>query len=666
MLANGSNGIAVGMATNIPPHNLNELVAAIKMLAQNPDVTIEQIKTVLSGPDFPTGAEIIGLEGIHNYFNTGHGSVMVRSKLEIKYHDNSKSTIIVKELPYMVSKKSLIDKIVELVRDKKIEGIANLQDYSNRDGIRIEIETKKDVVPEVLLNQLYKTTSLQTTFPVNMLALVDGEPRILNVKQSLEIYLAHQIDVLNKKTFFEKKKAEARAHILDGLYIATKNIDQIIKMIKEAGDNDEAIKNLMDKYKIDEIQAKAITEMKLRNLSGLERNKIEQELNELKALISDLKDILSKKSRQLQIISDSLDKLAKKFGDKRRTVIRTDITSDIDDEDLIPEEDILITMSSQGYLKRLPIDVYTTQHRGGVGVIGAQTHEDDDVEKIITANTHTDLLLFSDLGKVYRIRGHQVPLGSRTSKGIPAINVIGIEKGEKILTILPIDGDEYKECNLFFCTIKGVVKQTELIEFERINHSGKIAITLKEGDKLFNVIKNKPGNEIYIGSSNGNLVRFEESQVRTMGRTASGVGGIDMEEKEKVVGLSSSIFGGKILSIGAHGAGKLTDVEEYRKTKRNAKGVRTLKITPKTGKLVYIGAVNGDEEALLITHSGKVIRFALSEINTIGRSTSGVRLMNIDENDKIQSVAMFKSGELAEPEEGDGIIIAKTQKIDLD
>jgi DNA gyrase subunit A len=664
MLANGSNGIAVGMATNIPPHNLNELVDAIKLFAKNRDISIDEIKQVISGPDFPTGAEVIGSEGIHNYFTTGHGSVTIRAKTEIDYLDNGKSTITIKELPYMVSKKSLIDKIVELVKDKKIEGIANLQDFSNRDGIKIEIETKKDQVPEVILNQLYKKTSLQTNFAVNMLALVDNEPRVLNIKDCIEIYLNHQIDMLIKKTNFEKSKAEARAHILDGLHIATLNIDKIIEIIKKADDNNHAIQTLISTYSIDQIQAEAITEMKLRSLSGLERNKIESELKKLKDLIVEYASVLNSYEKQVEIICDTLDKVAKRFGDKRRTIIRSDITSDIDDEDLIPKEDILITMSARGYLKRLAIDTYAAQHRGGVGVIGAKTHEDDDVAKIISANTHTDLLLFSDAGKVYRIRGHQIPLGNKTTKGIPAINIVGIEKGENILTILPIDS--YDDCKLFFCTVKGVVKQTQLSEFNHINKSGKIAITLREGDKLFNVIKINNGEEIFIGANNGNMVRFDENQVRTMGRTAAGVSGIDLEDKEFVVGLSSSSQGTKILSVGAQGVGKLTDIDQYRKTKRNAKGVRTLKVSPKTGKLIYISAVNGDEDALMITSKGKIIRFSLTEVNTIGRSTSGVRLMNIDTDEKLQSVTMFKKGDLGKEDEDSNVIIAKTQVIDLD
>ncbi|MDR2557295.1 MAG: DNA topoisomerase (ATP-hydrolyzing) subunit A [Mycoplasmataceae bacterium] len=660
LLANGSSGIAVGMATNIPPHNLNELTAAIKLIAANPDVTVEEIKNVLKGPDFPTGAEIIGLEGIDAYFRTGRGSVPVRSKVEIKYHDNGKSTIIITELPYLVGKKDLIDKITELVKTKVVEGIADLQDYSSRDGIRIEIETKKDVIPEVLLNQLYKVTPLQTSFSVNILALVNGEPKLLNVIDALKIYLDHQIEVLTRKLNFELKRAKEREHILIGLHIATTNIDDVINTIKTADDNNDAMNKLMNKYQLTEIQAKAILDMKLRALSGLERQKIEDELATLRARIADINDILVKHDRKIQIIISQLEAITKKFGDERRTVIRTDITCDIDDEDLIPQEDILITMSSNGYLKRLPVDAYRAQNRGGVGANAAQTHEDDDVERIISANTHIDLLLFSDYGKIYRIRGHQIPLGSKASKGIPAINIVGIEKGERILTILPIA--DYENGSLFFCTVNGRVKRTALKEFMNINRNGKIAIGLNDDDKLFNVIKVNDNDEIYIGANNGNMNRFKVDQVRLMGRTAAGVGGINLDKKARVVGLSSSSAGDKILSVGNKGVGKLSPTEAYRLTKRNAKGVRTLKVNDKTGQLMFISAVTGTEDALMITDSGKVIRFPLGSINVIGRATSGVRLMRLEPDEKIQSITMFKGGELA----GSYTEGHKTEQIELD
>ncbi len=646
LLANGSSGIAVGMATNIPPHNLNELVAAIKLIAAKPDTTIEEIKQVLTGPDFPTGAEIIGAKGIDDYFNTGRGSITIRAKGTYTTESNGKSTIIFTEIPYMVNKTTLIEKIVDLVKTMQIEGIADLRDETNREGIRIVVETKKDVVPEVLMNQLYKATPLQTNFAVNMLALYKNEPKLLNIKQALEIYLEHQIEVLTRKTEFNLKKATEREHILEGLHTATGNIERVIEIIRKADDNNAALTQLMTEFKLSEIQSKAILEMKLRSLSGIERKKIEQELEELKARIIDLKDILARYERKIEIINANLDELVRKFGDKRKTTIAFDASSEIDDEDLIPVEDIIITMSNRGYFKRVPIDTYRAQKRGGVGVIGLQTHNDDNVQKIIAASTHTDILFFTDFGKVYRLRGYQIPKGVRTSKGIPAINLIGIEKNEKVLTILPIDN--YENGSLFFATVNGIVKKTSLNEYARIQSNGKIAITLKEGDKLFNVIYVNDNDEIYLAGSNGNLARFLSNQVRTMGRQAAGVHGMKLDPKEYIVGLSSSQSGNKILSVGAKGVGKLTPVEEYRLTKRNAKGVKTLKVNQKTGKLVYTGAVIGDEDALMITSAGKIIRFSLSQVNTIGRSTSGVKLMDVEENEKIQSVTLFTPSETEE------------------
>ncbi len=473
--------------------------------------------------------------------------------------------------------------------------------------------------------------------------------RLLNIKQALEIYLEHQIEVLTRKTEFNLKKATEREHILEGLHIATGNIDKVIKIIRESNDNAEAMNQLISEFGLSEIQAKAILEMKLRSLSGMERKKIEQELEQLKATILDLQDVLAKHERKIEIIDKNLDELVKKFGDERRTTISYDASSEIDDEDLIPVEDIIITMSKRGYFKRVPIDTYRAQKRGGVGVIGLQTHNDDNVQKIVAASTHTDILFFTDFGKVYRLRGYQIPRGVRTSKGIPAINLIGIEKNEKVLTILPIDN--YDHGCLFFATVNGIVKRTSLSEFSRIQSNGKIAITLKEGDKLFNVIHVDGQEEIFLAGSNGNLARFNSEQVRTMGRTAAGVHGMRLDPKESIVGLSSSVSGDKILSIGSKGVGKLTPVEEYRLTKRNAKGVKTLKVNQKTGKLVYTGAVFGDEDVLMITTSGKIIRFSLTQVNTIGRSTSGVKLMNIDESEKIQSVTIFKSNEQSDEQE---------------
>ncbi len=646
-LANGSSGIAVGMATNIPPHNLNELCDAITAVAKNPDITIEELKEYIHGPDFPTAAEIVGEQGIHNYFHTGRGSVTIRSKYHIEELHMGKVAIIITEIPYMVNKQNVIEKIVDLVKAGDITGIADLRDESSRAGIRIMIETKRDVVPEVLLNKLYKSTQLQTNFSVNTLALVGGEPKILNLKECLSIYIKHQIHVLVRKTKFELHKAEERAHILEGLHIAVSNIDEVIKMIRSSKNNEIAHKALMARFSLTTIQAKAILDMRLRNLSALESEKIEQELATLKETIKQLNEILDSHDKQIGIIIDRLDYIKDKYGDERRTEILYGASSSIDDEDLIPVEDIVITMSRRGYLKRLPIDTYRTQRRGGVGLQGLKTHEDDDVEKIVVTSTHTDILMFTDAGKVYRIRGHQVPPGSRQSKGIPAINVINIEKGEKILSILAVDN--YDDGFLFFTTINGLVKRSSLADFVSIRQNGKIAITLKENDKLFSVHKTNGTEEIFIGASNGLLVRFEENQARCMGRTASGVKGITLTAKDYVVGTGTSTDGEYVFSIGQKGYGKLTKKEEYRLTKRGAKGVTTLKVIPKTGKLASVKLVDGDEEGLLITSSGKIIRMPIKQVNIIGRSTSGVKIMNVSDNEKIQSVAIFKHDD-----EGDG------------
>ena len=548
----------------------------------------------------------------------------------------------------MVNKTTLIEKIIELVRNEQIQGIADLRDESSREGIRIVIETKRDVVPEVLMNQLYKSTPLQVNFSVNMIALVKGEPKLLNIKEVLQIYIDHQVEVLTRKTQYELKKSKEREHILEGLHIATGSIDEVIKIIRESSDNNEAMQHLMSRFNLSEIQSKAILDMRLRSLSSMESKKIEEELAAIKKTITELQSILDSYNKKIEKILEELDKLSKKFSDKRKTVIRYDINSDISDEDLIPEEDIVVTMSSRGYFKRLPVDTYHVQKRGGVGVIGLNTHEDDDVHKIVVTSTHTDILFFTNLGKIYRTRGHQIPIGSRQSKGIPAVNIIGVEKNEKVLTILPIN--DYKEGYLFFVTKKGISKKTSLSEFERIQSNGKICISLKEGDELYDVIFVKDNDEIYIGGSNGNMIRFNENNVRSMGRTAAGVKAMKLDPSEKVVGLSSSITGNKILSIGSKGVGKVTDVNEYRLTSRNAKGVRTLKVNDKTGKLVYVNSIFGNEDILMITNKGKIIRFNISTVREISRSTSGVKLMNVDEGDKIISVTVFRH-EVETPEQ---------------
>ncbi len=652
MLANGSSGIAVGMATNIPPHNLSEIIDAVLLLAKNKDASVNEIKEVLKGPDFPTKAEIVGTSGINSYFETGRGSVTIRSKAEIIHNKDSKSQIIIKEIPYMINKSNLIDKIVELVKSNTIEGIADLRDESSREGIRIVIEIKKDVVPEVLLNKLFKMTPLQSNFSVNMLALVDGQPKLLNIKEVLQEYLKHQIKVLVRKTKFDLKKAEERAHILEGLFIAVSNIDAVIKIIRNSKDNEDAEKQLIAKFKLSKIQAKAILDMRLRNLSNLERIKIEEELKEMKALISELTSILKSNDKQINIISNELQNLKKIYGDERKTEILYGVSASIDDEDLIPVEDVVITRSSNNYLKRISIESYKLQHRGGVGVKGVSTYNDDEVDDIITTTTHTDLLFFTDFGKVYRIRAHEVPPGSRQAKGIPALNLINIEKNEKILVMLPVD--DYSKGFLFLATVKGIVKRTSLSEYNSIKSNGKRAITLREGDQLLSAFLTRGKDEIYLGASNGLLARFNEQDVRVMGRTASGVKGINIEVKAagrakkkidtsiNVVGASSSQSGDLILSIGEKGLGKLSEAENYRLTRRGSKGVVTLKQNEKTGKLIFSSAVKGDEEILIVTSSGKIIRLSLQKLRVIGRSTSGVTLVKLQPKEKIISAALFK------------------------
>lgn len=643
LLANGSSGIAVGMATNIPPHNLTEIAAGVELVAKKPECTTDDLLQVIKGPDFPTGATIIGASNIKQYFETGKGSITVRSKCNIEYSDNGKPKIIVNEIPYVVNKTQLIEKITQLVKDGKIDGITDLRDESNRLGIRIVIELRRDVVPEVVLNQLFKMSQLQTNFAVNMLALVDSQPQILSMKDCLQIYLQHQINILTRKTQFDLEKANNRLHILQGLHIASQHIEQIINLIRKADDDKKLLMQLRNDYQLSEIQAKAILEMKLKSLSNIEQSKITVEINQLQTDCNEYKSILGSHEKQIAIIVAVLQKLVERFGDKRKTEIAYNLSSCIDDEDLIPIEDIVITMSTRGYLKRLPIGEYKTQHRGGVGVTGTAVHNDDNVAKIIIANTHTDILIFTNYGKIYRLRGHEIPVGSKQAKGVPAINFIPIQKDEKIVTMLPIDEYE-KDKSLLFCSCNGIVKRTKLTEYEHINRNGKIALSLKDNDKLFDVKFVSDDNEIFIGNSIGKLVRFKASDIRDMGRTASGVKGINIDGGT-VVGFSTSLTGNKILSIGTRGVGKITAIDEYRQTKRGAKGVTTIRVTPKTGKLIFTSTVNGDEDALIMTKNNMIIRIRLSELHDIGRATQGVKIMNIDDDDRIVSVAIFNNND---------------------
>ncbi|AAC71220.1 DNA topoisomerase (ATP-hydrolyzing) subunit A [Mycoplasmoides genitalium] len=639
LLANGSSGIAVGMSTSIPSHNLSELIAGLIMLIDNPQCTFQELLTVIKGPDFPTGANIIYTKGIESYFETGKGNVVIRSKVEIEQLQ-TRSALVVTEIPYMVNKTTLIEKIVELVKAEEISGIADIRDESSREGIRLVIEVKRDTVPEVLLNQLFKSTRLQVRFPVNMLALVKGAPVLLNMKQALEVYLDHQIDVLVRKTKFVLNKQQERYHILSGLLIAALNIDEVVAIIKKSANNQEAINTLNTKFKLDEIQAKAVLDMRLRSLSVLEVNKLQTEQKELKDSIEFCKKVLADQKLQLKIIKEELQKINDQFGDERRSEILYDISEEIDDESLIKVENVVITMSTNGYLKRIGVDAYNLQHRGGVGVKGLTTYVDDSISQLLVCSTHSDLLFFTDKGKVYRIRAHQIPYGFRTNKGIPAVNLIKIEKDERICSLLSVNN--YDDGYFFFCTKNGIVKRTSLNEFINILSNGKRAISFDDNDTLYSVIKTHGNDEIFIGSTNGFVVRFHENQLRVLSRTARGVFGISLNKGEFVNGLSTSSNGSLLLSVGQNGIGKLTSIDKYRLTKRNAKGVKTLRVTDRTGPVVTTTTVFGNEDLLMISSAGKIVRTSLQELSEQGKNTSGVKLIRLKDNERLERVTIFK------------------------
>lgn len=652
LIVNGAVGIAVGMATNIPPHNLRETINATLAIMDNPDITtMELMENYIYGPDFPTGGIILGRSGIKQAFETGRGSIITRSRVNIEEMDNGKKRIIVTEIPYQVNKANLVEKIASLVREKLIEGITDLRDESNRDGIRIVIELRKDVQADVLLNQLYRMTSLQTSFGVNLLALVDGAPKQLGVKEALQCYIDHQINVTERRTRYELRKAEDRAHILEGLKIALDHIDAIIALIRGSRDNAEALNGLMSQFNLSEIQAKAILEMQLRRLTGLERDKIESEYDSLMKIITDLKDILANHSRVLEIIRTELTEVRDKFGDDRRTEI-SDADFDMQDEDLIPVEDIVITMTTNGYIKRLPIDTYRTQNRGGKGIKGMAVNEDDVVDFLLTMSTHDNLLLFSNLGKVYRIKGYQVPLSSRTSKGMPIVNLLELDKEEKIKAMIAVKKDS-ESTHYVFATKNGIVKKTATSEFTNIMKKGKIAIVLNDNDELIGVKETTGDDEILIAASNGKVARFHETDIRTMGRKSIGVKGMNVDGGY-VVGMATSNEGTHILSVTEKGYGKKTPISEYRMSKRGAKGVLTINVSESTGNLSSIHTVNGDEDVLIVTNEGIIIRLSLENVASYGRNTKGVRLINLSDSDAIVSKVTIVEKE--ETEEIDELI----------
>ena len=646
LIVNGAVGIAVGMATNIPPHNLTETIDATFAVMDDPDITVmELMDNYIKGPDFPTGGIILGRSGIRQAYETGRGSIITRSKYHVEEMGNGKNRIVVTEIPYQVNKANLISKIADLVRENQEVGITYLNDESNRDGIRIVIELRKDVQVEVVMNQLFRLTSLQTSFGVNMLALVNGAPKQMGIKEMLQHYVDHQIDVVVRRTQFDLKKAEDRAHILEGLRIALDHIDEIIRLIRESQNDAEARSGLMERFKLTEIQANAILEMRLRRLTGLERDKIENEYQELLKTIADLKDILANHSRVIQIIKDELTEVKNRFGDPRRTEI-SEADYSMEDEDLIPVEDVVITMTTNGYIKRMPIDTYRTQNRGGRGVKGMSVNEDDIVELLTTMSTHDYLMLFTNLGKVYRMKGYKIPSAGRTAKGLPVVNLLNLDKEEKVRALVPVNPESESEY-LLFVTQNGLVKRTPMSEFDSIRQNGKIAITLRDDDELMGVKETTGDDEIIIAGSNGKAVRFHEDGIRAMGRTASGVKGFNVDGSV-VVGVATSRDGTHLLAVSENGYGKRTAIEEYRLTTRGAKGVKTINITQKTGDLVSVRAVNGDEDVMIITNTGIIIRIAVENIGIYSRNTQGVKLINVGEDESVAKIAIVDKEEEAE------------------
>ena len=661
LLVNGTTGIAVGMATNIPPHNLGETIDATIAVMENPEITIlELMEKHIYGPDFPTGGYILGRSGIKKAFETGRGSVIMRAKIETETLKNGRVRLVVKEIPYQVNKSRLVEKIAQLVRDKQIEGITDLRDESNRNGIRIVIELRKDVQEEVILNQLYRMTPLQSTFGVNMLALVRNVPRVLNLKEILEYYIEHQIEVVTRMTQFDLDKAEDRAHILEGLRIALDNIDEIISIIRKASDDASAQAELTKRFALSERQTKAILDMQLRRLTGLQRDRIESEHEALQITIADLRDILANQDRVETIIKEDLIEIKNKFGDVRRSEI-SNAEIGLEDEDLIPVEDIFVTLTNNGYIKRVNEDTYRTQSRGGRGIKGMSINDDDTIDSIVKMSTHDDLMIFTNKGKVFRIKGYSVPASGRTSKGIPIINLIQLSEGEEVNTIFSTSDKETKY--FVFVTKEGLVKRVEIEEFDSIRQTGKIAIALKADDELVGVRQTYGDDEIIIGGSNGNAVRFNESDVRAMGRSAFGVRGFNTDGSH-VIGVATNRGGEFILSITENGFGKKTPLDTYRLTKRGGKGVRSIQLNERNGELIALRAVTGEEDLMIISDNGIVIRIDLQDVGTYSRNTQGVKLINLTEDSKVSAVAIIDKGEDIDEEASETVI--DTEVIDLE
>ena len=648
LLVNGATGIAVGMATNIPPHNLGETIDAVKLVMDNPEVTTKDLMEVLPGPDFPTGALVMGKSGIYKAYETGKGSIVLRSRTEIEETKTGRERIVVTEFPYMVNKTKVHEHIVRLVQEKRIEGITAVRDESNREGVRFIIEVKRDASANVILNNLFKMTQMQTSFGFNMLAIQNGVPKILSLRQILDAYIEHQKEVVTRRTQFDKEKAEARAHILEGLLIALDHIDEVIRIIRASETDEEAQAELMSKFKLSERQSQAILDMRLRRLTGLERDKIQSEYDELIALIADLADILAKPERVAQIIKEELDEVKRKFGDPRRTELMVGEVLTLEDEDLIEESDVLITLSNKGYIKRLDQDEFTAQKRGGRGVQGTGVKDDDFVRELVSTSTHDHLLFFTNKGRVYRLKGYEIPEYGRTAKGLPVVNLLKLDEGESIQTIINVESERSDDAYLFFTTRAGIVKRTSVKEFANIRQNGLKALNLKDEDELINVLLTEKDTDIIIGTRLGYAVRFNQSSVRSMSRIATGVKGVKLREGDAVVGARVITDQDEVLIITEKGYGKRTVATEYPTKGRAGKGMKTANVTEKNGPLAGLLTVKGDEDLMIITDTGVMIRTNVANISQTGRSTMGVKVMRLDQDAKIVT---FTSVAAAEKEE---------------
>ena len=651
LLVNGTTGIAVGMATNIPPHNLGETIDAVKLVMDNPDVTTREIMEVLPGPDFPTGAMVMGKSGIHRAYETGKGSIVLRSRTEIEEYGNGRERIVVTEFPYMVNKSKVQEHIVKLVQEKRIEGITAVRDESNREGVRFVIEVRRDASANVILNNLFKQTQMQTNFSFNMLAIQNGVPKILSVRQILESYIEHQKEVVTRRTQFDKEKAEARAHILEGLLIALDHIDEVIRIIRNSETDALAQAELMERFDLSERQSQAILDMRLRRLTGLERDKIQSEYDELVSLIADLIDILAKPERVVLIIKEELEEVKRKHADPRRTELMVGEVISLEDEDLIEEADVLITLSNQGYIKRLAQDEFQAQKRGGRGVQGTGVKDDDFVRELVSTSTHDHLLFFTNKGRVYRLKGYEIPEYGRTAKGLPVVNLMKLEENESIQTIINVTKDQVADHYLFFATRQGIVKRTNVNEFSNIRQNGLKALNLKDDDELINVFLTDGQADVIMGTKFGYSVRFAETDVRNMGRTATGVRGIKLREGDHLVGATIVSDDQEVLVLSEKGYGKRTPASEYPTKGRGGKGIITLKVADKNGPLAGLTTVQGNEDIMVITDTGVIIRTSIANISQTGRSTMGVKVMRLDEEAKIMTFALVDAADQKDQEE---------------